>query len=266
MTLARICPASLAVALLLVGPLGAQESGRMSVFEGDIRQAGNGKPLPGVLLRLDTGSETLSDEDGRFRLIGLEPGHHVFALLTSTCAIAWGEVDLEPGEVHQAELELPEHYGAAAEPDRQRSERRRAHGRLLTREELEGMNAKTVTEAVRRLAPSMVGRPRSQAGDIASISARSRNSLVPDGHRPVVVVDGVRQIDGSRSLDGLLLTDVETLELLPGVSAGWEFGSAGSGGVIKVTTRRGSGPPSLAGAEGCVVPDFPGVGGGGETG
>ena len=73
----------------------------------------------------------------------------------------------------------------------------------------------------------------------------------------MVGVDGVRAAHGAQALDVIRPSEVETLELLPGAVAGWEFGSAGSAGVIRVTTRRGARASSRSGAEGCIVPGFP---------
>ncbi len=102
----------------------------------------------------------------------------------------------------------------------------------------------------------MVG-TSSAVGAVAPIRSRSRNSFSDDGMEPVVVVDGVRASDGSRMIHSIDPSDVALLELLPGAVAGWEYGSDGAAGVIRVTTLNGRSVVGEPDTEGCRVPDFP---------
>ncbi len=247
-----------ACALLLTAGLSAQEPPG-AILEGEVVDSVTGQPVAGVLLRLDSGPETLSDEDGRFRLVGLEPGPHMFALLTHDCRITWSEVELTSGQVYRVEVRLGSAFGARVEREQEEAERRRSVGELVTADEIEEMNVTTLADVIRRVKPTMIGAPRGTVGAPTSVSGRSRNSFLSgtgEGE-PVVVVDGVRVAHGAQVLDVIRPSDVETLELLPGAVAGWEFGSAGSAGVIRVTTRRGARASSRSGAEGCIVPGFP---------
>ena len=122
------------------------------------------------------------------------------------------------------------------------------------------MNAVSLADVIRRKEPTMIGNPGAMPGSVPSISSRSRNSFTsPSGaEEPVVLVDGVRAVDGASALAIIHPSEVQTLELLPGAAAGWEFGSGGSAGVIRVTTRRYSAAAARVGTRGCVVPSFPG--------
>ena len=248
-----------ACALLLTAGLSAQEP-PAATLEGEVVDSVTGQPVAGVLLRLDSGPQTLSDEDGRFRLVGLEPGPHMFAVLTHDCRITWSEVELTPGQVSRVEVRLASAFGTRVEREREQAERRRSEGELVTADEIEQMNATSLADVIRRVKPTMIGAPRGTVGAPTSVSGRSRNSFLSatGASEPVVVVNGVRVAHGAQALDFIRPSEVETLELLPGAVAGWEFGSAGSAGVIRVTTRRGDYRAlSRSGAEGCVVPDFP---------
>ncbi|GIS79005.1 MAG: hypothetical protein CM1200mP14_05710 [Gammaproteobacteria bacterium] len=76
---------------------------------------------------------------------------------------------------------------------------------------------------------------------------------------PVVVLDGTRMSDASETINMIRPGEVETLELLPSSSGGWEFGSSGSAGVIRITTRKGAQNLRRSEVEACKVPNFPGL-------
>jgi hypothetical protein len=238
----------------------AAQGSPSAILEGQIVDSISGDPIAGVLVRMDTGPETFTDERGRFRLIGLTPGRHLFAMLSADCRITWGQVDLVDGVEREAQLRLPPSFGAAAEEARRReSERRRVQGRVLVAAEIDRMHARSVSELVRRLAPDMVASAGTgQIGARSRITGRGQASFMPDPG-PVLVVDGARVGDVARALDYMHPSEVAVLEVLPGAAAGWEFGSDGGSGVIRVTTRKGlaTGAPDEQAAADCVVPDFP---------
>ncbi|HZD03607.1 MAG TPA: TonB-dependent receptor plug domain-containing protein, partial [Longimicrobiales bacterium] len=115
----------------------------------------------------------------------------------------------------------------------------------------------SLAEVIRRVAPNMVGSPGGQFGQSTKVRGRTQNSFITPEPEPVVVVDGVRVEDASTALDLIRPSDVRTLEVLPGAAAGWQFGSSGAAGVIRVTTFRGGTQSSPPGVENCTVPDFP---------
>jgi hypothetical protein len=230
-----------------------------ATLEGQVVDSLSGEPMSGVLVRMDSGPETLSDLDGRFRLLGLASGSHVVALLTEDCRVAWSEVDLEAGAATDVVVRLTVPPGSEEAREREAAERRRAEGRVVTAEEIAKMNAVSLTDVIRRVEPTMVSSPVGYPGAPSPLSGRSPNSLsAPSGeNEPVVVIDGVRVADGSRTLQTIDPSDVETLELLSSAAGGWEFGSAGASGVIRVTTRKGGEHRLSGGVEACQVPSFP---------
>ncbi len=156
-------------------------------------------------------------------------------------------------------LRLPQAFGAAAEEaQREREARQRGSGRRLERGEIDALGAKSVIELIRRLAPGMVSGLPTQVGATATLgSGRSRSFVEEDP--PVVVIDGVRMPSSEGILEQMQPSEVELLEVLPGAAAGWEYGSAGAAGVIKISRRRGiaTGAVEQMEAAPCVVPEFP---------
>ena len=62
-----------------------------ATLEGQVLDSVTGRPMEGVLVRIDTGPEVFSDVDGRYRLMGLRPGRHILALLTVDCRVNWAQ-------------------------------------------------------------------------------------------------------------------------------------------------------------------------------
>ncbi len=244
----------------LAGDLCAQASGATAsadaVFQGQVLDELTETPVAGVLVRLDTGAEAVTGRDGRFRVGPVPPGRHLYALLTSDCEITWGQVDLTPAETHEARLTVAAGFASAAAAQQEESRRTRSKGKFLTGAEIDELHATSMAEVIRRVAPTMVMGAPEEAGGITQLTSRGSNSIVSRSV-PIVVIDGMRMDDGASALNNVRPSEVETLEILPGAAGGWEFGSSGSGGVIKVTTGR-SGASALSTDKACVVPDFPG--------
>ncbi len=229
-----------------------------ATLQGQVVDSVTGKPMEGVLVRIDTGPEVFSDVDGRYRLRGLRPGHHMLALLTADCRVNWGSVLLIPGVATEASFKLAAPIGTEEEVRREEAERRRSFGRLITREEIERFNPRTLVDVIRRYAPRMVSGTSGQAGSTTGITQRAPNSLT-GVLEPVVVLDGTRMSDAAETINMIRPGEIETLELLPSSSGGWEFGSSGSAGVIRITTRKGAQDLGHSQVEACKVPNFPGL-------
>jgi len=229
-----------------------------ATFEGLIVDSISGEPIEGVLVRMDAGAEAFTDELGEFRITGLPEGRRLFALLSSDCRITWGRIDVSEGTAAQARLRLPPAFGAAAErKDREEAQRQRMGGKRYEAAEIDRMNARTVTELIRRVAPNMVTSMSGEPGGSTSIRSGRVRSLASG--EPVLVMDGVRVPNAGAVLSSLLASEVEVLELLPGAAAGWAYGSSGADGVIRITLRKGAatGTPVDRDAAECVVPEFP---------
>lgn len=250
----RLWTAILIGGFALAPTLSAQAAPPTASLQGVVVDSATRQPLPNVLVRMDTGPRTLSDEEGRFRLDGLEPGSHVFALLTADCGVTWGDIDLETGQSH-ATLVRVAASEEAARAEKEARHRRRSQGEVVTAAEIQAMAESSLAEVIRRVAPNMVGSPSGQFGRSTSVRGRARNSFVSTAPEPVVVVDGVRVDDPATALDLIPPAEVAILEILPGAAGGWEFGSDGAAGLIRVTTRQGG--DTSSGPEDCTVPDFP---------
>jgi hypothetical protein len=250
-----------AASIRFAAPPPASAQDRTTTFRAQVVDSIAGDPIAGVLVRFDSGTEAVSDDVGRITVEGLDPGEHTLALLTADCRVTWARVDLAVGVTREIELRLPPVFGAAAlRAHQDDADRRRAKGKILVAEEIDRMNARSATDLVRRLAPSMVRGWSGVVGEPASVSGRAPSSIIGDAD-PVLVVDGARVHDVAYMLDQLLPSEVDTLEVLPGAAGGWEFGSQGASGVIRIVRRRGiaSGSPETVEAKACSVPGFSGA-------
>jgi len=230
-----------------------------AVFDGQIVDSITGEPLEGVMVRMDTGAEAFTDARGEFHFSGLPQGRRMFAILSADCRITWGAIDVIVGIPRDARLRLPPAFGAASEQARrQEEERQRTGGKRLEADEIDQLHARSVTELIRRIAPAMVSGNTGEVGATATITSGRNRSFLP-GDAPVVVIDGVRIPAPDIVLDDMRPSEVAVLEVLPGSAAGWEYGSSGAGGVIKITLRHGlaTGAPGRRAAAPCVVPEFP---------
>lgn len=247
-------------ALSIVASTASAQTPTGGVFAGQIVDSISGEPIEGVLVRLDTGLEAFTDARGEFDFGGLPTGRRLYALLSKDCRITWGEIEVIDGIPRNVRLRLPPAFGAAAD-DEQRDavERRRTGGKYVEAAEIDRMGARSVTEVIRRVAPNMVSGVTGAVGSTSSFTSGRTRSFLPDDP-PVVVIEGIRIPDAEIVLTEMHPSEVQLLEVLPGSAAGWEFGSSGAGGVIKITLRRGlaTGAPEQAPVAECAVPDFPG--------
>lgn len=233
-----------------------------ATLRGQVIDSIGGDPISGVLVRMETGEEAVSDRLGRFVVAGLAPGEHTLALLTADCRITWARIDIAAGVSREVEIRLSPAFGAAARQEREdEADRQRAKGRILVAEEIDRMNARSATDLVRRLAPTMVRRWTGVVGEPAAINGRAPSSIAAESV-PVLVVDGVRVSDVAYMLDQLQPSEVDTIEVLQGAAGGWEFGSQGAAGVIRVVRRRGVADGALdeVAVNICTVPGFRGRG------
>lgn len=267
-TFRRASPLCAMCATLLCTAIGAGAQVEMSapaplpvaILEGQIVDSISGDPIGGVLVRMDSGQEAFTDQRGRFRFAGLPQGRRLVALLTADCRITWGEVTVVDRFPRNVRFRLPPAFGAQAEEEqRVVEERKRTGGRRLEADEIDRINASNVLELIRRIAPGMVSPMQGDPGNVSSVVA-SRGRSMGTTDPPVVVIDGVRTPGAEGLLSTMRTTEIAELEVQPGAAAGWEYGSAGASGVIKITMRRGvpEGTPERREVSACVVPAFPG--------
>ncbi len=240
-------------------PAGVPGAG--AIFEGQIVDSITGDPIPGVMVRMDVGPETFTNALGQFRFDSLPQGNRLLAILTADCRITWAEITLVEGIPRNKRYRLPPAFGAvAAEEVKEADARRRAGGgRRLTAEEIDRMNVRSVTELIRSIAPQVLTPQQGDPGNDSGLRSARGRSMTGETAPPVLVVDGVRMPGFEGVLAAIEPSEVALLEVLPGAAAGWEYGSSGASGVIKITLRRGlpdGADPTLERAA-CVVPSFP---------
>ncbi len=212
-----------------------------AIFEGQIVDSISGDPIAGVLVRMDVGPEAFTNARGEFRFDGLPQGRRLFAILSADCRITWNEITVVEGIPRNKRYRLPPVFGAAAADEAKEAEARKRSGggRRLVAEEIDRMNARSVTELIRSIAPNVLTPQQGDPGNDSALRSARGRSMTGETSPPVLVVDGVRM----PGLEGVLATmepsEVAVLEVLPGAAAGWEYGSSGASGVIKITLRRG---------------------------
>jgi hypothetical protein len=218
------------------------------VLEGLTVDAQTGLPFPNVQLRFDTGQRVMSDGHGRYHIQGVPPGSHRVALVTGRCNVTFASVDLASGQIKRVAFSLPTEVatGPTHEELKKRSE-----GQYYGSAELEDMSARNLLDVLRRVAPDMVGPQNGLPGASPSLMSRTRTAqgVTP----PIVVFDGVQVADGVRTLRDFKPTDVTSLEILRGASRGWEYGTGGAGGVIRVTTKHGERGLGVQDPDGCHI-------------
>lgn len=259
-TLAAVAVFGAAVPISAQVEMSAPGPTPLAILDGQIIDSISGTPIAGVLVRMDSGQESFTDANGRFHFAGLPEGRRLVALLTEDCRITWGEVTVVERFPRSVRFRLPPAFGAKAEQEeREAEERKRTGGRRLDQQDIDRSNASNVLELIRRISPGMVSPMQGDPGNVSSIvSSRGRSMGAEDP--PVVVIDGVRTPGAEGLLSTMRPAEVAEIEVQPGAAAGWEYGSAGASGVIKITMRRGlaTGEPELREVSPCVVPAFPG--------
>lgn len=247
-------------ALLLILPAaslsgqGLERAGLPTIVEGLTVDAQTGLPFPNVQIRFDTGERVTSDEGGRYAIQGVSPGFHRIAVVTGRCNVTFAELALEPGEIKQVAFSIPSEMVGRVQTAEQM--KRASEGSLYTAEDLGEMHVRSLLDAVRRVAPDMVGADGAQPGAGASLIGRTRTAQGVSA--PVVVFDGIVAADGVATLRDLKPDDVASLEILRGASRGWQYGTGGQGGVIKVVTRYGDPGHGLAHPDRCEIGDWVG--------
>lgn len=246
------------VGLLASASAAQQQAAELpTVLEGLTVDAQSGLPFPNVQIRLDSGERVTSDEKGRYSLVGAKPGHHRVAIVTGRCNVTFADIDMAEGEIKRVAFSVPSEMVGQGPTTAQL--KKRSEGSYYGVEELSEMNVRNLLEALRRLAPDMVGPQGAQPGSGGELMSRTRTAQGVSV--PLVVVDGIVVSDGVRALRDMRPADVSSLEILKGASRGWEYGTGGAGGVIKVLTRRGDVSYGLAHPDRCEIGDWVGEGG-----
>ncbi|MBW3555087.1 MAG: TonB-dependent receptor [Gemmatimonadetes bacterium] len=211
------------------------------------------RALPGVVLLLDTGERLRTDAAGRFVFEGVSPGVHRVLMLTTGCRASVAEFDAGNDPDRPRRIVVSAAFGAGAPGDADPEPPAGSPGRVIAATEIMALQAASMVEVLRRLAPAMVGGPAGQVGAGTRLMGRG-GPTISDARIPVLVVDGmVLYSQDSSVLESIRPGDVAWMEILPGALGGWSFGTGGTGGVIRVRTHRGGGVASEVDPEKCIV-------------
>ena len=228
-----------AVTLVLAGgaSLGAQAP--TGLVRGTVVAEDSGQPIAGAMVALDAGIRVSTNESGNFLIMDLREGPYRIAAVTQGCHTGLGELVVQGGREVTVRLSVPLPddvedrlsgwtLGSRASGDATRT---------VTREDILRRRPRNVQDAVRLVAPEMIGQESSQAGGQQALVGR-RSATVQGPVQPLVVVDGVplpqRSMD---ALSGINVEDIERIEVSKGAAGGWSYGSQGANGVIRITTR-----------------------------
>lgn len=245
----RVVAALGALAASLPATARGQDEGRLV---GVVVTDNQGVPIPGAMVALDAGPRTTADEDGAFVLDGVEAGPYRIAAVAPGCHVGLGEVDVQAGRATRVQVAVP------LPPDAEELLNAWTLGtrslgdqiKTLTAEDMRRRHVQTIQDALRIIAPDMVGGETSQVGGRASLRNRGAPTVGADPS-PLVIVDGI-QIS-MQSIDALATInpqDIERIEVMRGGTGGWRYGFMGVNGVVRITTRDASGgysaqtPPS----------------------
>ena len=204
---------------------------------GLVTDSNTGESLPGVnILVQGTSIGTVTDLDGSYRL---EVPNQEAVLVFSFVGYQKNEVRIGNQQVLNVQLT----------PDQSDLEEvvvigygtRRKTSVTSSISQLENTNLDQLPESrlenvlAGRLAGVNVSNSRNRPGDAPSIRVRGLGSISA-GNDPLVVIDGFP----GGNLGQLNMNDVESIEVLKDASSTAIYGSRGAGGVILVSTKRGT--------------------------
>jgi len=189
------------------------------------------QPIPYALVRLASGHRTHTDERGAFVLDSVPNGDSWIAAVVPGCRVGFSSVTSpEPGEV-TVRVEVP--------PGELEDRRGVADGALvgLSRNELRRRNFRSVYDALRAIAPYMVGH---QSGNVGGSRSLANGSTTTFGSsEPLILLDGIRLTNASvASLEDFEVDDLERIEVARGPTAAWRYGIGGANGAVIMTTIR----------------------------
>lgn len=257
--------AALVAPVTLYGPVrvAAQEPG---VLRGDIKgrvfEQATGEPLPGaVVYVVDTELTGMTDEDGRFAFLGMPEGawtlsvfHPRFRQMGLT-EPPEGLVLVYPDQETPVEFRIVEAPDLGAEgnpmrlqaihvvtsrPDRPEVDREGGVSSVIERDEIEEMEV--TAQSVGDLLNTVPGlKVRDLGGDLCVQSTRSLTTVSSAAdvcpRRVAVVLDGIRVFDPGPYLAGIRPHDIDRVEFLSAVLAGYRYGTGTSNGVLVIHTR-----------------------------
>lgn len=204
-----------------------------------------GRPVAAVEVRFRDGPAVMTSRMGEYLAPGLGEGWHEVAVVTATCEVALGRVQVPAQGAWVTNLSLPESMAAA----HARNLPGEGEGVLLTSADLNQLPAASLADALRRVLPELrIGVP-GQPGRTARVQGRNRATL-NGSTTPLIILDGIQMGNDSRILWDISPGDVVAVEVVRGAAGAWRYGGDASGGMIRIHTRGSSGESAAAGLPG----------------
>ncbi len=107
---------------------------------------------------------------------------------------------------------------------------------VITQEQIQGLDARTAWEVVKRKVPNL-SYQESSSGRPTRVWRHGRGSIVLN-ENPLLFVDGVRVSDIG-ALEDIPSSQVDTIRILTGLAATTAYGTNAASGVVLVQTKRG---------------------------
>ncbi len=259
--------AAIAGALLTMSVASLANAQATGAVAGRLTEASTGKPLAyaQIFTEQDRSRAARSDQEGRYRLTGLNPGEHTIVVRLVGFSSKSVVVNIVAGETSTADVQLTAQplaldaivvTGQGGEISKRRIA---TQVDVVGPEQIEASPAKRIDELLQASIPgAQIRMTTGQVGATSIIRTRGVTSI-SNNSTPVIYVDGVRvdnlntiatlgmNVSGVRSqgaatsaLADLPMDNIERVEFIPGGAATTLYGSDAANGVIQIFTKRGA--------------------------
>ena len=226
--------------LLLVQPINAQTSGKVSVKGVVLDEAG--ETLPGATVtEKGTKNVAATDLDGKFTIKVSKSGA---TLIVSYIGYVTKEVTSKP-DMKVILSENSKNLDEVVVVGYGTMKKRDVTGAIssISSKDIEQKMATNVFEALQgQTAGIQIISGSGQPGETSSIKMRGTSTFSADGVKPLYIVDGIPLDD----IDGINPTDIASMEILKDAASAAIYGSRSANGVIIITTKQGeAGKPRI---------------------
>lgn len=226
--------------LLLVQPINAQTSGKVSVKGVVLDEAG--ETLPGATVtEKGTKNVAATDLDGKFTIKVSKSGA---TLIVSYVGYVTKEVTSKP-DMKVILSENSKNLDEVVVVGYGTMKKRDVTGAIssISSKDIEQKMATNVFEALQgQTAGIQIISGSGQPGETSSIKIRGTSTFSADGVKPLYIVDGIPLDD----IDGITPTDIASMEILKDAASAAIYGSRSANGVIIITTKQGeAGKPRI---------------------